>query len=96
MGNELGQSREWNHDASLDWHLLDFDKHAGIQALYRALNHLYKNTPALYEQDHNPAGFAWIDHNNAEQSVVSFVRSAKRPSKGIRSIEFHAGATQQF
>ncbi|MEM7419597.1 MAG: 1,4-alpha-glucan branching protein GlgB [Pseudomonadota bacterium] len=77
MGNELGQSREWNHDASLDWHLLDFDKHAGIQALYRALNHLYKNTPALYEQDHNPAGFAWIDHNNAEQSVVSFVRSAK-------------------
>ena len=77
MGNELGQSREWNHDASLDWHLLDFDKHAGIQALYRALNHFYKNTPALYEQDHNPAGFAWIDHNNAEQSVVSFVRSAK-------------------
>lgn len=77
MGNELGQSREWNHDASLDWHLLDFDKHAGIQALYRALNHLYKNTPALYEQDHNPTGFAWIDHNNAEQSVVSFVRSAK-------------------
>jgi 1,4-alpha-glucan branching enzyme len=77
MGNELGQSREWNHDASLDWHLLDFDKHAGIQALYKALNHFYKNTPALYEQDHNPAGFAWIDHNNAEQSVVSFVRSAK-------------------
>ena len=77
MGNELAQAREWNHDSSLDWHLLDFDKHKGVQILYKALNHLYTSTPALYEQDHNPAGFAWLDHSNADQSVVSFVRTSK-------------------
>jgi len=77
MGNELAQAREWNHDSSLDWHLLDFDKHKGVQTLYKALNHLYTSTPALYEQDHNPAGFAWLDHGNADQSVVSFVRTSK-------------------
>ena len=77
MGNELAQAREWNHDSSLDWHLLDFEKHAGIQALYKALNHLYTSIPALYEQDHDPAGFAWLDHSNADQSVVSFVRTSK-------------------
>jgi len=77
MGNELAQAREWNHDSSLDWHLLDYDKHKGVQTLYKALNHLYTSTPALYEQDHNPAGFAWLDHGNADQSVVSFVRTSK-------------------
>ncbi len=77
MGNELAQAREWNHDSSLDWHLLDFDKHKGVQTLYKALNHLYTSTPALYELDHNPAGFAWLDHSNADQSVVSFVRTSK-------------------
>ncbi|WP_334020317.1 1,4-alpha-glucan branching protein GlgB [Alteromonas sp. S015] len=77
MGNELAQAREWNHDSSLDWHLLDYEKHKGIQALYKALNHLYTTTPALYEQDHEPSGFAWLDHNNADQSVVSFVRMSK-------------------
>lgn len=82
MGNEFGQSREWNHDSSLDWHLLDFDKHKGIQTLYKSLNHLYSSTPALYEQDHDPAGFSWIDHENAGQSVLSFVRiSADRKQK---------------
>jgi 1,4-alpha-glucan branching enzyme len=83
MGNELGQSREWNHDSSLDWHLLDYEKHAGMQALYKALNQLYRSTPALYEQDHTPAGFAWVDHNNAEQSVVSFVRNAKQSNQKV-------------
>ncbi len=77
MGNELAQAREWNHDSSLDWHLLDYDKHKGVQALYKALNHLYTTTPALYEQDHEPGGFAWLDHNNADQSVVSFIRMSK-------------------
>lgn len=78
MGNEIGQSAEWNHDDSVNWHLLEFDKHKGIQALYKGLNHLYCNTPALYEGDHDHTGFEWIDHENAEQSVLSFVR--KRPT----------------
>ncbi|GEA06516.1 1,4-alpha-glucan branching enzyme GlgB [Alteromonas sp. KUL42] len=83
MGNELGQSREWNHDSGLDWDLLNFEKHAGIQALYKALNHLYRTTSALHEQDHQPQGFTWIDHNNAEQSVVSFVRNAKTTKQKV-------------
>ncbi|MBT80215.1 MAG: 1,4-alpha-glucan branching enzyme [Alteromonadaceae bacterium] len=77
MGNEIAQSREWNHDGELDWWLLEFDKHKGMQALYRKLNHLYRTMPALYEQDHNYEGFSWIDHNYAELSMLSFVRKAK-------------------
>ncbi|MEW9796707.1 1,4-alpha-glucan branching protein GlgB [Alteromonas sp. CYL-A6] len=77
MGNEFGQSREWNHDAELQWDLLNYDKHRGLQSLYKALNTLYTSTPALHEQDHHHEGFSWIDHENAGQSVVSFVRRAK-------------------
>jgi 1,4-alpha-glucan branching enzyme len=77
MGNEIGQSNEWNHDGSVNWHLLKFDKHAGIQNLYKDLNHLYLQTAALYELDHSPAGFEWIDHGNAEQSILSLVRKSK-------------------
>ena len=77
MGNEIGQSREWNHDSGLDWHLLQYEKHKGIQALYKALNRLYASTPALHELDHEHQGFQWIDHGNAEQSIVSFVRYSK-------------------
>ncbi|GGD64221.1 1,4-alpha-glucan branching protein GlgB [Lacimicrobium alkaliphilum] len=76
MGNEIGQAAEWNHDSSIQWHLLDFDKHLGIQTLYRKLNHLYRQTPALYECDHQPHGFEWIDHHNAEQSILSFMRKS--------------------
>ncbi|MBZ2163412.1 1,4-alpha-glucan branching protein GlgB [Alteromonas stellipolaris] len=76
MGNEFAQSKEWNHDTSLDWHLLEHKKHKGIQSLYKALNQFYTHTPAMYEQDHSHNGFAWIDHENADQSVVSFVRTS--------------------
>ncbi|WP_137166813.1 1,4-alpha-glucan branching protein GlgB [Salinimonas lutimaris] len=76
MGNEFAQAKEWNHDSSLDWHLLDYPKHEGMQQLYRQLNKVYQQYPALYEQDHQPAGFSWIDHDNAEQSIYSFVRSS--------------------
>jgi 1,4-alpha-glucan branching enzyme len=74
MGCEFGQEREWNHDQSLDWHLLDNPMHAGVQRLMRDLNHLYRETPALYQQDFVPAGFEWIEHNDAERSVISFIR----------------------
>jgi 1,4-alpha-glucan branching enzyme len=76
MGNEIGQASEWNHDSSIQWHLLEFDKHQGIQKLYRQLNHLYCQTPALYECDHQPHGFEWIDHHNAQQSILSFMRKS--------------------
>ena len=76
MGNEFAQDREWNHDISLDWHLLDDpqSRHGGIQKLYKALNHFYKQESALHALDHKAEGFQWIDHNNADQSVFSFLR----------------------
>ncbi len=77
MGNELAQSSEWNHDSSLDWHLLEYDKHKKMQQLYRDLNLLYRDTPALHEQDHTPGGFAWLDHEDADHSLLAFVRRAK-------------------
>jgi len=76
MGCEFAQDREWNHDHSLDWHLLERPAHAGIQQLVRDLNKLYKATPALYEQDFVPAGFEWIEHNDTQRSTLSFIRRA--------------------
>ncbi len=74
MGGEFGQEREWSHDRSLDWHLLDQPDHAGLQRLVRDLNHLYKSQPALHERDCDPAGFAWIEGGDSEQSVFSYER----------------------
>ena len=74
MGCEFAQEREWNHDHSLDWHLLDEPPHAGVQTLVRDLNHLYRDTPALYQQDFVPAGFEWIDHGDSQRSLLSFIR----------------------
>ena len=74
MGAEIAQSAEWNHDASLDWHLLEYEPHRGVQALVRDLNTLYRNTPALYEVDFTSNGFEWIDLNDRENSVFSWIR----------------------
>ena len=80
MGGELGQVREWNHDTSLDWHLLDQGPyHRGVHALVRDLNRLYRAEPALHRVDFEPAGFQWMDCSDAEQSVVAFVRRARDP-----------------
>ncbi len=78
MGCEFAQEREWNHDQSLDWHLLDDPLHDGMRCLVRDLNRLYAATPALYEQDFGPEGFGWIEHNDAARSVLSFVRYGHR------------------
>ena len=81
MGGEFGQRREWNHDQSLDWHLLDQGPyHRGLQRLVRDLNRLHRRERALYELDADPAGFAWIDCADWEQSVLSFVRRARDAS----------------
>jgi 1,4-alpha-glucan branching enzyme len=74
MGNEIGQWNEWNHDQSLDWHLLEEDAHRGIQLLLRDLNRLYKATPALHEVDFSDAGFEWIDWDDRDNSVLSWLR----------------------
>lgn len=77
MGGEFAQEREWDHDRSLDWHLLDDGLHGGMQRLVRDLNRFYRAAPALYEQDFVPAGFEWLDHQDAAHSVISFVRHAR-------------------
>ncbi|MFT3665677.1 1,4-alpha-glucan branching protein GlgB [Piscinibacter sp.] len=74
MGGEFAQEREWNHDRSLDWHLLADRSHAGVQRLVHDLNRFYRATPALYERDFDASGFEWIDHEDAQHSVLSFVR----------------------
>jgi 1,4-alpha-glucan branching enzyme len=76
MGGELAQEREWNHDASLDWHLLDDPMHRGVQTLVRDLNRLYRELPALHERDAEPEGFEWLELHDSEQSVLVFMRRA--------------------
>ncbi len=77
MGNEIGQRQEWNHDRSLDWHLLEHGPHQGIHALMRDLNTLYRRTPALHEIDFSGDGFDWIDWNDRDNSVLSWIRRDK-------------------
>src|SRR5438034_6893027 len=77
MGGEFGHWHEWNHDASLDWHLLDLPKHDGLRRLAQHLNYIYKSEPALLQQDDSYEGFEWIDFHDADNSVVSFVRKSR-------------------
>ncbi|WP_082525115.1 1,4-alpha-glucan branching protein GlgB [Pseudorhodoferax sp. Leaf274] len=77
MGCEFGQAREWNHEASLDWHLLGDGLHAGVQSLVRDLNRVLRHHPALHTQDSQPAGFEWIEANDAQHSIFAFVRHGR-------------------
>ena len=77
MGGEFGQYSEWYHEAGLDWHLLSQPFHAGMIRWVEDINRFYKNEPALYEFDFNEAGFRWIDCNDANQSVLSFIREGR-------------------
>jgi 1,4-alpha-glucan branching enzyme len=82
MGGELAQDDEWSHDRSLDWHLLEQKEHSGVHALVRELNRVYRDEPALWERDHDPAGFNWLEANDASNNVLAFARfgsDATRP-----------------
>jgi 1,4-alpha-glucan branching enzyme len=81
MGGEFGQWREWNHDTSLDWHLTDHDDHRGLQRWVADLNAVYRREPALHVRDFSPEGFEWIDANDSDNSVLTFLRSC-RPREG--------------
>ena len=74
MGNDIAQWDEWNHNRSLDWHLLDYAPHRGVQRLIADLNTLYRSTPALHEIDFSGSGFEWIEYNDRDSSVLSWVR----------------------
>src|SRR5947207_1966266 len=79
MGQELAQRGEWSEAHSLDWHLLQYDSHRGIQHLIRDLNGLYAAEPALHQVDFDWHGFEWIDANDADNSVLTFIRRGKNP-----------------
>ncbi|MCW8951172.1 MAG: 1,4-alpha-glucan branching protein GlgB, partial [Rhodospirillales bacterium] len=74
MGGEFAQEAEWDHDGSLDWHLLDDDAHRGVQKLVRDLNHLYRDLPSLHERDTDHEGFAWIECHDRERTILAFRR----------------------
>ncbi len=74
MGGEFGQGDEWSEQTGLEWHLLDYPRHAGVQQLVKDLNQVYAQHPALWQQDSSPAGFAWIDARDAAANVLSFLR----------------------
>ncbi len=76
MGGEFGQEREWNHDHSLDWHLLDQSTHAGVQAVVRDLNRIYRETPALHERDCEATGFEWLVTDDAGRNIFAWLRKA--------------------
>ena len=77
MGNEFAQWREWNHDRSLDWDIANGPMHSGVQRLVRDLNHVYTSSPALTELDPYSSGFEWIDYQDIENSMISFVRKGR-------------------
>ena len=88
MGNEFAQKQEWRVNAELDWPLLEQQPHAGIQAVLRDLNHCYKNTPALHQLDFSNEGFHWIDCQDADQSIISYVRRARDGSLAVVILNF--------
>ncbi len=76
MGNEIAQSAEWSEERSLDWHLLEYDNHAQLHTWVKDLNHFYRDQPALWQVDFDGAGFSWIEANDSDHSVYSFIRFA--------------------
>jgi 1,4-alpha-glucan branching enzyme len=83
MGGEFGQRQEWNHDTSLDWHLLQYAYHKGVQHLVRDLNRVYQSEPALYAVDHDWQGFQWVDFHDAANSIIAFLRKGRDPQDQI-------------
>ncbi|WP_040278601.1 1,4-alpha-glucan branching protein GlgB [Psychroserpens damuponensis] len=83
QGGEFGQSSEWNFEQSLDWHLLKYAPHKGIKELYKDLNTFYKSQPALYQKQFSSEGFEWIDYNDHENSIITFIRKGDKPKDDI-------------
>lgn len=88
MGQEFGQGREWDHDRSLDWHLLDHPLHQGLSRWVGDLNQLYRQLPSLHQWDNDPRGFTWIDFRDAEHSVYSFMRHGEHGGITIVVLNF--------
>src|SRR6266576_2082323 len=83
MGCEFGQVREWAHDSSLEWHVLQYQVHRGVQAWMEQLNRFYRSEPAMHVLDNDPAGFEWVDANDNATSTVSLLRKSENPQDTI-------------
>ncbi len=83
MGAEFGQWREWYHEESLEWHVLPYPSHQGVQRWVKDLNHLYRTEPALHQLDFGEEGFEWVDFHDWEGSILSFLRKGKNPGDRI-------------
>lgn len=83
MGGEFGQSSEWNFQESLEWHLTQYDFHSGIQEAIKDLNKMYKSNPALYQKQFKPDGFQWIEYNDQENTVISYIRKGNDPKDDL-------------
>ena len=83
MGGEFAQFADWNYQQSLDWHLLEYKEHKGVQNLVKTLNGLYKNESSLYRNDVEKEGFEWIEENDHQANVISFIRKGAKNRKPI-------------
>ena len=83
MGGEFGQRKEWNHEESLEWHLLEYAPHQGQKRWVQDLNRFYRDEPALFEVDFEPGGFEWIDFSDADQSTISFLRKGRNQGRFV-------------
>jgi 1,4-alpha-glucan branching enzyme len=86
MGGEFGQQSEWQHDQSVEWELLERPLHANLQRWVAELNRFYRDSRALHEVDFEPAGFEWIDCNDADSSVVSLLRKGRRDESTVMAV----------
>lgn len=96
MGCEIGQFREWDHAGEIEWFLLGYEKHAALQHYVSVLNHFYLQNPPLYEQENSWEGFAWIDADNAEQSVLSYRRIDRRGRELVILLNFTPVRREHF
>src|SRR5438045_7593965 len=95
MGGEFGQRREWQHDESLEWHVLQYPLHAGVRRWVRDLNQLYRSTPALHQLDFSDAGFRWVDCDDADVSVISFLRQGTGGELAPERAHAHVGDVER-
>jgi len=96
MGCDIGQWREWSHDESLDWHLLQYAPHQGLQRWVRDLNTLYRAEPALHQLDCDPGGFEWIDCHDSDDSTLSLLRRGHAAGTIVIACNFTPVPRQQF
>ncbi len=95
MGSEFGQSSEWDYDESLQWHLLQYADHEGIQKIVRDLNNLYKSEPGLYEKDNDPDNVEWIQANDSDNSVIGFLRVGRYDGESYLVVGNYSSVVKQ-